>query len=165
MSIVSTTRELVMGVSPGERPNARLVAAVCHAGGLGVLDLGRGGPDQGGRWAVGALEQLADEMTGTFAVRVPAVGGLDPAVLDRAAGRVDTVVLGVDSPWSVADLAGRYRVLAEVTDLDDADAAAAAGAHGLIARGTEAGGRVGDLSTFVLLQRLLGPGAPALPVW
>src|SRR3954447_14752263 len=100
MSIVSTTRELVMGVSPGERPNARLVAAVCHAGGLGVLDLGRGGPglDRPGldrRWAVRALDQLADEVAGTFGVRVPAGCALDPAVLERAAGRVDTVVLGV----------------------------------------------------------------------
>src|SRR3954471_20434805 len=165
MSIVSTTRELVMGVSPGERPNARLVAAVCHAGGLGVLDLGRGGPgldrpglDRPGldrRWAVRALDQLADEVAGTFGVRVPAGCALDPAVLEGGARRLDTVVLGVGAPWSVADLAGRYRVLVEVTDLAEATVAAAAGAHGLVARGTEAGGRVGDLSTFVLLQRLL----------
>ncbi|MFF5261017.1 beta-ketoacyl synthase N-terminal-like domain-containing protein [Actinomadura viridis] len=37
--------------------------------------------------------------------------------------------------------------------------------HGLIARGCEGGGRVGDLTTFVLLQRLLGDGRVNVPVW
>ncbi|GAA3925783.1 hypothetical protein GCM10023085_03800 [Actinomadura viridis] len=37
--------------------------------------------------------------------------------------------------------------------------------HGLIARGGEGGGRVGDLTTFVLLQRLLGDGRVNVPVW
>ncbi|HEY0935499.1 MAG TPA: beta-ketoacyl synthase N-terminal-like domain-containing protein, partial [Trebonia sp.] len=38
------------------------------------------------------------------------------------------------------------------------------GAAGLVARGTEAGGRVGSLSTFVLVQQLTGT-FPGVPVW
>ena len=34
-------RELIIGVTPGARPDGRLVVALCRAGALGVLDLGR----------------------------------------------------------------------------------------------------------------------------
>jgi acyl transferase domain-containing protein/NAD(P)H-dependent flavin oxidoreductase YrpB (nitropropane dioxygenase family)/NADP-dependent 3-hydroxy acid dehydrogenase YdfG len=166
---VLAERDLVLGVSPCEEPNARMVAAVCRAGGLGVLDLGRGD-----RWATQALELAAESVPDGFAVRVPAGCALRPADLERAApGRVHTVLLAAGSPWSVAELAWRYRVLVEVTGVDEATAAAAAGASGLVARGHEAGGTVGELSSFVLLQRLLADntadnaaaGAPGLPVW
>ncbi len=46
-------------------------------------------------------------------------------------------------------------MLAQVTSLEDARLAIAAGAYGLIAKGSEAGGRIGDETTFVLLQRLV----------
>src|SRR5690242_4792651 len=142
--------DLVLGVNPCEEPNARMVAAVSRAGGLGVLDLGRGD-----RWAMQALELAAESVPDGFAVRVPAGCALRPADLERAAfGRVHTVLLAAGSPWSVAELAWRYRVLVEVTGVDEATAAAAAGASGLVARGHEAGGTVGELSSFVLLQRL-----------
>ncbi|MEU0373994.1 SDR family oxidoreductase [Streptomyces sp. NPDC006283] len=57
------------------------------------------------------------------------------------------------------------RVLVEVTSLDEALAAAQGGAHGLIARGSESGGRIGELSTFTLLQQLLSEPRLLLPVW
>src|SRR6266536_5380732 len=108
MSTVPATRDLVLGVSPCERPNARIVAAVCRAGGLGVLDLGRGD-----RWAAQALEAAADSVRDGFAVRVPAGCVLRPADLERMApGRVDTVLLAADSAWRVTEVTGRYRVLA-----------------------------------------------------
>jgi acyl transferase domain-containing protein/NAD(P)H-dependent flavin oxidoreductase YrpB (nitropropane dioxygenase family) len=157
MSTASPTRDLVIGITPLGEPNARLTAAVCRAGGLGVLDLGAGC-----RWARDALDQADRWITGGFGVRVGAGCELSPADLPD---RVDTVVLAWDAPWSVADLAHRYRVLVEVTGPAEALAAAAAGAHGLIARGHEAGGRVGDLSSLVLLQRLLAGDAPDLPIW
>jgi len=88
---------------------------------------------------------------------------------ELAAGRAEsaphTVILGVGSAWRVADVAAEYQVLVEVTDLEQALGAADAGAHGLIARGSESGGRVGELSTFVLLQQLLAEQRLSLPVW
>ena len=54
------------------------------------------------------------------------------------------------------------RVIAEVTSLSDAEAAIAAGAGGLIAKGCESGGRVGTTESFVLLQQSVGLG---VPVW
>ncbi|MGW6710584.1 beta-ketoacyl synthase N-terminal-like domain-containing protein, partial [Streptomyces sp. NPDC054956] len=77
----------------------------------------------------------------------------------------DTVLLAdpaSHTPGRVAEWAaseGRPRVWAEVTDRAQALVAVTAGVDGLVAKGHEAGGRVGGATTFVLLQQLLaGPG-------
>ncbi|RKN08433.1 SDR family NAD(P)-dependent oxidoreductase [Streptomyces radicis] len=145
---------MVIGITPFGVPDARLAAAVSRAGGLGILDLGRG--DAAAREALARLRRWAP---GSFGVRVGAECAMGR---DDVAG-VSTVVLGAGVPWT--DAPASCRVLREVTDLDEAHEARAAGAHGLIARGHECGGRVGALSTFVLLQRLLGDEGPGLPVW
>ncbi|MFK4263430.1 SDR family NAD(P)-dependent oxidoreductase [Streptomyces milbemycinicus] len=164
--------DLVLGITPFGRPDARLAAAVSRAGGLGILDLGAGD-----RRAREALERLRGWAPGgRYGVRIGPGCRLAPA--DLAAARPeagprdggvgagpDTVVLAPDSPWTVADAVGRHRVLAEVTDLDEALDAVRAGAHGLIARGGESGGRVGALGTFVLLQQLLAEPGVSVPVW
>ena len=150
-------RELVIGVSPFGEPNARLVGAVCRAGGLGILDLG-----VGGREARQALELSRQWVPGSFGVRVAAGCALQPADLPAEVG---TVLLGADCPWQQADLAERCRVLVEVVSVEEALRAAEEGAHGLVARGHEAGGRVGALSTFVLLQQLVSGRELDLPVW
>src|SRR5690606_15425680 len=105
--------------------------------------------------------------TGPIGVRVPADCAASLAEVERAAkGRIDLVIVAdLAGPWSIPELTGRYRVLAEVTSQDEARAAATAGVHGLIARGTEAGGRVGDLSSFVLLQQLVADASLELPIW
>ncbi|WP_248001696.1 nitronate monooxygenase [Streptomyces sp. RPA4-5] len=59
---------------------------------------------------------------------------------------------------------GRRRVWAEVTSPEEAAAACAAGVTALVARGHESGGRVGELTTCVLLQRLLADPSVTVPV-
>ncbi|WP_229357273.1 type I polyketide synthase, partial [Streptomyces sp. UNOB3_S3] len=152
--------ETILGVSPFGEPDPRLVAAVCRAGGLGVLDLGSGRR----RAARAALQLVRQWMPGPFGVRVGAGCALGPDDL-AADGGVHTVLLGADAGSAPGDLAGRHRVLVEVTDHESALAAARAGAHGLVARGNEAGGPVGELSTFVLLQQLVADPELGLPVW
>ncbi|MEU2421552.1 SDR family NAD(P)-dependent oxidoreductase [Streptomyces sp. NPDC007851] len=149
--------DLIICVTPFGEPDARLATAACAAGALGVLDLGRG--DRRTREALARLTRAAP---GPYGVRVTAGCALTPDDLDPAC---DTVVLAAGAPWRIAELAPHRRVLAEVTDLAAARAAVEAGAHGLIARGSESGGRVGTLSTFVLLQQLLGATEPGVPVW
>nr|HEX4315314.1 SDR family NAD(P)-dependent oxidoreductase [Kofleriaceae bacterium] len=142
---------MVICISPFELPDPGLVAAACRAGALGVLDLGS---DRDA--AVRAMRALAGAAR-AIGVRVTSrLGQLE------LPGYVTTVVAGdVDSvAWAVA--AGR-RVLAQVTTEFEARAAIAAGASGVIAKGCEAGGRVGDETTFVLLQRLLA--TLDVPVW
>ncbi|WP_329312304.1 SDR family NAD(P)-dependent oxidoreductase [Streptomyces sp. NBC_01262] len=157
--------DVVIGISPFGEPDARLAAAVSRAGGLGVLDLG-----VGGRKSREELARIRRWATGPFAVRVAAGCLIGPGELATAGSRgggggPHTVVLGADSPWRVGEVAADHRVLVEVTDLEQALEAVRAGAHGLIARGSESGGRIGELSTFVLLQQLLGEPGVDVPVW
>ncbi|MGH3865269.1 MAG: SDR family NAD(P)-dependent oxidoreductase [Pseudonocardiaceae bacterium] len=153
-------RELVIGVSPFGEPNARLVGSVCRSGGLGVLDLGVG--DRQAGQARTALKLVQRWAPGSFGVRVAAGCALRPADLPA---EVDTVLLGAGSPWEPADLLGRFRLLTEITGVEEALQAAREGAAGLVARGHEAGGRVSELGSFVLLQRLLAEPGLDLPVW
>lgn len=178
-------RDLVVVVTPFAEPNAALVAAVERAGGLGVLDLG-GDAARARR----ALADAARWCPATFAVRVGPATPLRPEDLPA---EVDTVLLAdldllalaasaagqpASAGWDIAgwDIAraagptGARRVLVEVTSVAGARAALAAGAAGVVARGNEAGGLVGDLTTFTLLQHLgaagllTSAGAPA-PFW
>ncbi|MEH1016966.1 SDR family NAD(P)-dependent oxidoreductase [Micromonospora sp. CPCC 206060] len=142
-------------------PSPQLVAAADAGGGLGVFDLARGD-----RPTLRALEQAAARSAGPIGVRVSAGCAATVADVERAAkDRVSLIVLPADGPWPLRTSAERYRVLVEVTSRTEAHAAAANGAYGLIARGSEAGGRVGELSSFVLLQQLLADEALDLPVW
>ncbi|MBK8726036.1 MAG: SDR family NAD(P)-dependent oxidoreductase [Holophagaceae bacterium] len=142
----------VIAISPFQVPDAGLVAAAFRAGALGVLDLGREpGP------AAAALARLAAHPEGSLGVRVPAGCPLGPADLPPSIGTVVLEAGQLLAPWR-----GR-RVLVQVTTVEQAREAAAAGAAGLIAKGSESGGRVGDLTSFVLLQTLLPQ--TTLPVW
>ncbi|WP_018639755.1 type I polyketide synthase, partial [Parafrankia elaeagni] len=156
-------RDLVVVISPFGEPAPHLVAAVGHAGGTGILDLGL--DPARGREALAAAAAWSPVPIG---VRVAQGCPLELAELPAC---VDTVVLGVDAPWGAAAVsaAGR-RVLVEVLSVSAARQALDDGADGLIARGNEAGGRVGDLTTFTLLQYLIAAKPTRLdgtvaPVW
>ncbi|MDG4765695.1 SDR family NAD(P)-dependent oxidoreductase [Solwaraspora sp. WMMD406] len=163
MSTALDMRDLVIAYDAcGEiEPSPRIASAARRGGGIGVLDLAGGGAR-----TLRALEQLASWSTEPIAVRVPArcLATIDD-VERAAAGRIDLVVVTGELPWSLPDLVTRYRVLAEVTSIAAARTAVAAGVHGLIARGSESGGEVGELSTFVLLQQLTAADDIEVPVW
>ncbi|MFB6435216.1 SDR family NAD(P)-dependent oxidoreductase [Streptomyces sp. NPDC056411] len=168
---VGAPRDLVIALSPFEEPDDRIVAAAERAGGLGLLDLGReAGP------ARAALARLGRQLRRPHGVRVPVGCPLTPDDLPDA---VDTVLLAdpaagtappPTAPRSVAlrpadwSDGGRRRVWAEITSPEEAAAAVTAGATALVARGQESGGRVGDLTTCVLLQRLLADPRITVPV-
>ncbi|WP_426513301.1 SDR family NAD(P)-dependent oxidoreductase [Dactylosporangium sp. McL0621] len=163
MSTAFGGNDLVIAINPcgAVEPGPRIVAAAVAGGALGVFDLA-----EGDRRTLRALERAASWSAGPIGVRVPAGCIATPADVRRAANdNVTLVVLPADGGWPVREAAERYRVLVEVNSRAEARAAAAAGAHGLIARGSEAGGRSGELSSFVLLQQLLADEALGLPVW
>jgi acyl transferase domain-containing protein/NAD(P)H-dependent flavin oxidoreductase YrpB (nitropropane dioxygenase family)/NAD(P)-dependent dehydrogenase (short-subunit alcohol dehydrogenase family) len=56
-------------------------------------------------------------------------------------------------------------VVVDVVSVDEALAAVAAGADGVVVTGAEAGGRVGETGTFVLLQQVLAAVGDGVPVW
>src|SRR6202022_1573360 len=148
--------DLIIGVTPFGLPNAQLAAALSRAGALGVLDLGR--DSARARTALAQMSRWAKEPWG---VRVPAGCPLGPHEIPAGA---TTILLPSQSAWSPTQLGGR-RVLVEVNDLGEAQGAIERGADGLIARGSEGGGGVSELTTYVLLQLLLADAAITVPVW
>ncbi len=170
-------RDLVVALSPFEEPGERIVVAAERAGALGLLDLGRD--------ADAARAALARTGRLRHGVRVPVGCPLTPADLPD---EVDTVLLADPRAYAAAvphavthaaggtgptgavpgpdDWAGggRRRVWAEITTPEEAAAACAAGATALVARGHESGGRVGELTTCVLLQRVLADPSVTVPV-
>lgn len=161
----AATRDLVVAVSPFEEPRPGIVTAAERAGALGLLDLGRDA--SAARRGFAELDRRLGSGAGSYGVRVPAGCPLGPGELPAA---VDTVLLADPAShtpeqvaaWTAA--AGRPRVWAEVTSPAEATTAVAAGAGALVAKGHEAGGRVGGATTFVLLQHLLGDPAIRVPV-
>jgi acyl transferase domain-containing protein/NAD(P)H-dependent flavin oxidoreductase YrpB (nitropropane dioxygenase family)/NAD(P)-dependent dehydrogenase (short-subunit alcohol dehydrogenase family) len=157
--------DLILGVTPFGRPDSELVIACCRAGALGILDLGRD-PDAARK----ALSRIRARNQTHFGIRVTSVGMLREELPEL----VSTIVFPAPLQFDSKDWPGR-RVLVEVTSIEEARAAAAAGAYGLIAKGNESGGRIGSETTFVLLQRLCrefdspafkrGERRGGLPVW
>lgn len=148
-------RDLVMGVTPFGRPDPAVVVGLVRAGALGVLDLGAE-PHRARR----ALTEVARWVDEPFGVRVGPGCPLGP---DDLPAQVDTVVLHDPTLAAATDGWGGRRVLIEVRSPAEATAAATAGADGLVAKGEESGGRIGELAAFVLLQELVG--LVDLPVW
>ncbi|MET7606923.1 SDR family NAD(P)-dependent oxidoreductase [Streptomyces avermitilis] len=148
--------DIVIAVNPFAVPSARVTAAAVRAGGLGVLDL-----TSGGRRAAAELALAEEWSAAGFGVRLSDNDAFPARDLPAC---VHTVLLTSDASCTPGDFPG-HRVLVEVTGHEQALRAVSAGAHGLIARGHEAGGPVGELSTFVLMQQLLADGEFDLPVW
>ncbi|MFC3452730.1 SDR family NAD(P)-dependent oxidoreductase [Amycolatopsis speibonae] len=140
----ATARTRVLGVNPLGRPDPGLAAAVARGGGLGVLDLAPTGSIVDGGFP--------------FGIRIPA--GLDVRAEEVRESGAGLVLLAEGAVWRGRD---DLPVLAEVTGVEQAVRMLDAGASGLVAKGAEAGGS--DLTTFVLLQRLLERFGEDVPVW
>ena len=160
MSAAHNPNRLVLAVTGGVglEPSPHVLTTAARCGALAVFDLAGGDA-----WTLRSLAQAAGRAAG-LGVRVTADCAATPADLARVGGEaVSVLVLAANSPWPVTELAERYEVLVEVTSLAQARDAVAAGAAGLVARGMESGGRVSELSAFVLLQQLVAE--VDLPVW
>jgi acyl transferase domain-containing protein/NAD(P)H-dependent flavin oxidoreductase YrpB (nitropropane dioxygenase family)/acyl carrier protein len=147
--------QIILGITPFETPDPALSIALARAGALAVLDLGRDRAQ-----AAAAIEKVAGAAASGFAVRVPDFAAADFITADELPDAVKVVVVASASntfAW------GDRPVIAQVTSIAEARLAAARGAHGLIVKGNEAGGRVGDETTLVLLQRVVRE--IALPIW
>jgi acyl transferase domain-containing protein/NAD(P)H-dependent flavin oxidoreductase YrpB (nitropropane dioxygenase family) len=125
---------------------------------MGVLDLEYADDE---KRVLAALELLESRAGASFGIRVDS-GSYDLAasLLDRFEGSASTVVLTGGDPQARSRLAGllresRVEVLLEVTSLAEAREGPELGVQGLIAKGNESGGWVGEETSFILLQRLL----------
>ncbi|MCX5447780.1 type I polyketide synthase [Streptomyces nigrescens] len=179
-----------MALSPFEEPGERIVLAAARAGALGLLDLGRdpgparaalarlggpGGLSYGVRIPVGCPLAPADlpDAVDTVLLADPrawadprACAAPEPPAAPEprtapAPAPARGPAPGRPEGWAGG---GRRRVWAEVATPEEAAAACAAGVSALVARGHESGGRVGELTTCVLLQRLLADPSVTVPV-
>ncbi|MCC6587061.1 MAG: SDR family NAD(P)-dependent oxidoreductase [Bryobacterales bacterium] len=116
-----------------------------------------------------AVSRFAAETNGLFGVKL---SGDSPerlmALVADLPNQVDTVLLTSAYPKELEDairlLRGRHiTTLLEVRCLEHAKIGAGFRVDGLVAKGHEAGGRVADETTFILLQRL--HSEVSLPIW
>jgi acyl transferase domain-containing protein/NAD(P)H-dependent flavin oxidoreductase YrpB (nitropropane dioxygenase family)/NAD(P)-dependent dehydrogenase (short-subunit alcohol dehydrogenase family) len=152
--------DIVIGLTPLERPDTNLALAICRAGAIGVLDLGTD-PTAARK----ALVDLRDSASSTFGIRI---GGNCPLPADDnlfdslPAG---TLVLQSADSDSAITRGRSLSLVREVRNRQEALDAQRSGAVALVARGDESGGCSSRLSTFILLQTLVSSKDVHLPIW
>jgi acyl transferase domain-containing protein/NAD(P)H-dependent flavin oxidoreductase YrpB (nitropropane dioxygenase family)/NAD(P)-dependent dehydrogenase (short-subunit alcohol dehydrogenase family) len=156
----------LLAVSPPGLNDPSVAIAASRAGAIGILDLEYCLRPES---AVRAFRRLARFGKNSFGIKLSGFPeDFTYRVVELLAGQLSTVILTDGNPSFLQHLVtslheGRTKVLLEIVSVDQARIAHSANADGLIAKGNEAGGRVGDETAFVLLQRVLS--ATSLPVW
>ena len=157
--------EFIVVTPPGFGDPALAIAA-SRAGALGVLDLQFLTDED---IALAAVKMLAQQCRGRAGIKLDSsTSRLYDRVLSCLPDALSVVILSPVDPTQVADSVRKLHerhltVLLEVISEAEARAGKEAGVDGLIAKGHESGGRVGEQTTFVLLQQLLS--STVLPVW
>ncbi|PPE72943.1 hypothetical protein C3942_16105 [Solimonas fluminis] len=146
----------ILAITPLERADLPLARALSRQQVAVAIDLGR---DPAGWGPV--LAALSRERSAGLGLRLPdgvAAGSQElPAAADFV---VADATAELPASWR------RLPVIVQVCSVAEAEQALAAGAAGLIAKGQESGGRIGEESSFVLLQRLVPLArAAGVPVW
>ena len=144
--------------------DAAVAIAGTRAGATGVVDLQfHADPELVG----GALRRVSDHSRGPWGVHVDDLELLQTVLAIEAEG-LETVLVSAATVDELAALiagakAAQTRTLAVATSVAQAIAAQKAGADAVVAKGSEAGGWVGEEGAFVLLQRIVA--TLALPVY
>jgi enoyl-[acyl-carrier protein] reductase II len=134
--------------------DAKLVAAVSQAGGLGVIGSGNAPPE----WVSAQIEAVLAATDRPFGVNVPLFSPYAAQVIQLCIERgVPVVTTGAGSPGPfLTDLreAG-IKVFPVVASVALARRLARQGVDGLIVEGQESGGHIGDVSTFPLVPQVV----------
>jgi NAD(P)H-dependent flavin oxidoreductase YrpB (nitropropane dioxygenase family) len=143
-------------------PDVSVLRAAARAGATAVLNLEAMTASE----VRASLAALTWNKPGRLGVRVDATGVLDPC--RDLADAIDVVIVATRALADTIDSIDRLRapsreLLLECTTADEARLGSELGVNGLIAKGHESGGRVGDETTFVLVQRLVAE--TTLPVY
>ncbi len=143
-----------------------IALAAIRGGDLGVLDFSYI-TDQD--TAVDAIQRFNSAAPGPFGIKLSEyTPELFTRVIADPPEKLSTIILTSSRPREFErhiDLlrARKLTTLLEATCIEHAHTGAAIGVDGLIAKGHEAGGRIADETTFVLLQRFAAE--LSLPVW
>jgi acyl transferase domain-containing protein/NAD(P)H-dependent flavin oxidoreductase YrpB (nitropropane dioxygenase family) len=153
-------------LSPAGAPDPALPIAGARAGALGVLNL-EFCDDQAG--ALVALSRLAALGRGRCGALLDGEDeGLVSAILAEPAPGLDSIILSNTRPERLRSLVDSVRgaglhAYSVATSLKEAKAGQDCGVDAVIAKGHEAGGRVGEEGSFVLLQRCITE--LQIPIW
>ncbi len=145
-------RFTIAAITPLERPDVSLVCNLLAAGASAVLHLGR---DK--RKADAALLDLTARTQETFGV----------CFVTTFAEEIDlpSQVGLIIAPFGMnINVPAQARLFRQVHSLEEALMARNEGAHGLIIKGNEGGGKVSDESSFILFQRVLDL-VGAIEIW
>ncbi|SDG65781.1 polyketide-type polyunsaturated fatty acid synthase PfaA [Dyadobacter soli] len=143
----------IIGIGPMERPDVTLALALSEAGAFPVIHLGR---DQ--QTATKALEKMAAKSKKPFGVCYSDNTSLTIPLPEQVTLAILPYGLTFPNPLTSIQIICQVRSVAEAT------AAKAAGAMGLIAKGNEGAGLVGNDSSFILFQRIMREVSD-IPVW
>jgi acyl transferase domain-containing protein/NAD(P)H-dependent flavin oxidoreductase YrpB (nitropropane dioxygenase family) len=152
-------------LTPPGLADPSIAIAASRAGGLGVLDLEY---VQDRQTALSGIRELARHARSDSGIKL---NGRDEEFLKQVVSDLPTqlrlvILASIPSqPTEVVELLHRKNltVLLEATRLDQARRGQSAGVDGVIAKGHEAGGRVGEETSFILLQRFATE--LSVPVW
>jgi len=156
----------LLGLTPLGFLDPAIAIATSRAGGIGVLNLECVRDE---RAAVAAIVKLALYAGSECGIKIEGnADGLLAKLIPQLPEPVKMVILTATDrrrlERAVHALHERgVKVLLEATNLEQAKAGEAGGVDGLIAKGNESAGWVGEETTLILLQRLLAQ--TRLPVW
>jgi 3-oxoacyl-(acyl-carrier-protein) synthase/NAD(P)H-dependent flavin oxidoreductase YrpB (nitropropane dioxygenase family) len=159
----------LIGLTPLGSPDPSIAIAASRAGELGVLNLAHMPDEATVSDAVDAVARMTRSARRPCGIRLDARSLAHVAQLTRdLPERLEVVILTPGEPGAlrqqVADLHQHgLTVILEVNGLEQAQLGEESGVDALIAKGHEAGGWVGEETTFILLQRLLAH--VGIPVW
>ena len=144
----------VLGVTPLEKPDPTLVQALHAAGAYPVLHLGH---DR--EHALAAITELTEKNAFSFGICLVSAAVLTIPLPDQ----VELLII----PYGLKGLPRLkpgVRIFCQVRSVEEARKAKEAGAHGLIVKGNEGAGLVGEESSFILFQRVRKE-VPGIDLW
>ncbi len=145
----------LLAISPFEKPDLSLCINWSRNGCIAAVDIGHDST----RWS-DVFAFVSRNNNTLLGLRIPDQVSFQPELIPA---NTPFVILeaGCDmAPWK------SYDCIVQVTSIEQAFVAVAGGARGLIAKGRESGGAVGEESCYILLQRILADEKVAsLPVW
>jgi len=153
-------------LTPPGLSDPSIAIAASQSGAWGVVDLEYSNDEIA---ASQAIDELARSASGLCGVKLSGHRGeFLSAIIQNLPQRIGLVLLtaadGEKVEAAIQSLLGRgFTVLWESTSAESAQRGARLGVHGIVAKGSEAGGFVGEETSFVLLQRILA--STRLPVW
>lgn len=161
-----TRKFRLAAVTPPVLLDPAIAIAASRAGFTGVLDLEYTRDEGRAKEAICGLGELGGEPCG---IKLSADDeAFASSILASLPAKISLIILTGGSPGYLSREIRKKRrdtlhFLVEATSAAEGRAAEQAGADGVIAKGHEAGGNVGEETTFVLLQRLLAE--LGCPIW